>query len=93
MWGISIYWKALEDPPGYIGWGGPLSGAGGGGCGWNCSDVSLVNMMLMPSIMERRTPPTMADPSIAGAPFLTDKMAPVTAPETIEFQGSSFCRK
>ena len=45
-----------------------------------------------PSIRARSTPPIMAEPAMAAAPFLTDKMPPVAAPLIIEFQGSSFLR-
>ena len=46
-----------------------------------------------PSIRPKRTPPTMPDPSIAFGPFLATMTAPAPAPDMMEFQASSFCRK
>mmetsp|Transcript_31063 Transcript_31063/g.63567 ORF Transcript_31063/g.63567 Transcript_31063/m.63567 type:complete len:265 (-) Transcript_31063:230-1024(-) len=62
-----------------------MSGVGNGGL------IILVNMIPMPSMRARRTPPTTAAEAAALGPARAARTPPVTAPEVMEFQGSSFC--
>lgn len=80
---------ALSDPAGGAAEdGSTICGCGGGGI---CAD-SLVSMMPNPSIMAKSSPPTAADFPALRSPCLNCSTPPVSAPEAMEFHGSSFFR-
>ena len=54
--------------------------------------VIFVNMIPIPSIKAKRTPPTIAALAMARGPARAARTPPVAPPLMIEFQGSSFCR-
>jgi len=75
------------DVGGAVGSGNPIiSGLARSG------DNMLVNMMPMPSMRAKRTPPTTAAEAMAFGPARAAKTPPVAAPDIMEFHGSSFCR-